>query len=49
MDEDVEPVVLRPYLGVLVVFFGRVVAYNEGVLGQLLEETFRCRAIDVEV
>lgn len=40
--EDVEPVVLLPHLHVVVEFLGVVVAHDQRVLGQFLEETLRC-------
>jgi hypothetical protein len=48
-NEDIKPIMLSPRLHILIVFLRSVVPYNEGILGQLLEETFWCRAIDIEV
>jgi hypothetical protein len=45
----VETIVAFPGLLIIVVLLGLVVAYNQRVFGQLLEEAFRCGAIDVEV
>jgi hypothetical protein len=48
-NEDIKPIMLSPRLHILIVFLRSVVPYNEGILGQLLEETFRCRAVDIEI
>lgn len=45
---DVEPVVGRPLLQLRVPLLGLVVAHHERVLGQLLDEAPRLRAVDVE-
>lgn len=46
---DGDAVVLLPGVDAVVVLFGRVVAYNEGILGQLFEEAFWRGAVHVEV
>jgi hypothetical protein len=41
--------VLLPHFQVIVEFLCAVVAYDERIFGQLLEETFWCCAVDEEV
>lgn len=48
-DEDVQVVIPDVFVLVDVELVGAVLAHNEGVLGQALEEAFRRRAVDVEV
>lgn len=48
-DVDADAVMLGPRTHVLVPLLGLVVADYQRVLGQVLEETFRLRPVDVEV
>lgn len=45
---DAEPVVRRPLLLLRIPLLGLVVAHHERILGQLLDEAPRLRAVDVE-
>lgn len=48
-DVDADAVVALPHLGAVVPFLGRVVADDQGVLGELLEEALGRRDVDEEV
>lgn len=48
-DKDIQSVMRSPFLGLLVVFFCRVVSDNKRVFGQFFEKAFGCCAVDVEV
>jgi len=48
-DVDAETIVLGPLVGPLIVLLSSVVADDEGVLGELLEEALGRGAVDVEV
>lgn len=38
-----------PLVSLVAKFLSCVMSYNQGVLGELLKEAFRCRAVNVEV
>lgn len=48
-DEDIESIMLRPAVYVVVPFLCCVVPDYEGVFGEFLEETLGVCAVDVEV
>lgn len=48
-DVDVNAIMRNPRPPLLVVLLGCVVAYHEGILGELLDKAFGGYAIDVEV
>ncbi len=48
-DQDVQPIMLRPRLPILIEFLRIIMSHNQRILRQLLEEAFGRRAVDVEV